>query len=96
MGSKFTIPCNAFEHIKSLFGSNNEWIMQKKNDYVQNSMNWTGTRWTDEEIPYAIRRFDPSNGQLDVKLTLNLTNKFFDDVRLHIKEIPIDNKYEND
>jgi hypothetical protein len=95
MGSKFAVPCNALEHINAMFGSNNEWLVPKKKNFIMSSIDWNGTKWNKEEVPYAIRRYDPY-GKLDVNQTLQLTNELFDDSRLHIKEIPTDNKFDND
>ncbi len=79
-----------------MFGSKYEWLEPKREKYIQSSINWNaGEKWSNVEIPYVIRRYDPY-GNIDINLTLNLINEYFDDKKLLIKEIPKDNKYDID
>jgi hypothetical protein len=79
-----------------MFGRNFEWLVPKKEHYIQSSIDWGGgQKWSNDEIPYAIRRYDP-NGHLDKNETLKAINELISDPKMYLKDIPTDNRFNSD
>ncbi len=94
LNRKFTVPCNAIDHLNTYYGPNFEWLNPVAKGYPMKHI-CCGTKWKDSEIPYIYRQYS-KNGDISEEFTLNQTNGFFKTTELHINNIPTDNKLYND
>ncbi len=95
LGRKFTVPCNAIEHLNRMYGSNYEWLKPLDKRYPLYSIDHNGMKWTNDEIPYVVRVYN-AYGVISKNSTLSKINSHFEKKDLYIEEIPIDNKFDND